>query len=153
MMSCVTSGGTVSTGRILKIFLSICLTALLWKWASDVRNDFGEVLNYLPAGLASGIALTWIFRAFASMPHTRRSLIGGAVAGLLAFTPVIALLLIESTDTSTSSLVVLAFSAAGGAALGGAIYGVATLAHDAFTDWRRDRVYRRQQMAYGGAHR
>ena len=143
----------MSTSRILKAVVLIGLTALLWNAAAGLRNGLDEVARYAPAGLVSGMAFIWIFRTFAWMPHTRRSLLLSGLAGLFAFTPVIAMLLIDSTDTSTSSEVVLAFAAGAGAAMGGAIYGVATLAHDAFADWRHERIDVRKSLAYGGAHR
>ena len=143
----------MSTSRIVKTAVAIGVTVFLWNAATGLRHGFDDVVRYAPAGILSGMAFTWIFRTFAWMPHTRLSLWMSALAGLFAFTPVMAMLLIDSTDTSTSSEVVLAFAAGAAAAIGGAIYGVARIAREVLTDWRHERVEAGKPLSFGGANR
>jgi hypothetical protein len=130
----------------------VLATAFLWERAILVRGGMLPVVTHVVAGVLSAIGLIWIFREFASLSNNRSTLAASAAAGLCVATPVIATLTLDSIDMSGSSNVVLAFSSAAVAAMGGAIWGMAALAHDAFSEWRRERNTETRQLTFGGAH-
>jgi thiol:disulfide interchange protein len=131
----------------------VLATAWLWKESVSLNGGFARVFSYAAAGILSGLGLIWIFRTFASLDHSRRSLIVSALWGLVMVTPALGLLMHEGDAEPDSTRLVLAFAAAGGFAMAGAIYGVATLAHDAFAEWREDRSSQKHQLITGGTHR
>ena len=133
--------------------LVVIVTAALWERAIAVRGSILPVINHAIAGILAAIALVWIFREFAAMKNSWSTIGASAAAGLCIVTPVIAMLALDSTDTSGSSDVVLAFASAAVAAMSGAIWGMASLAHDAFSEWRRERSSGTRQLTLGGAHR
>lgn len=138
--------------RVKSFHISALFVAVLL-WSRVASSDGGvlPVLSYSLAGVLSAVALVWIGRAFASLPFTRRSAVRSAVTGLVICTPAIALLLGPNTDTSHSAAVVLALTAAAIAAIIGSLWGIVTLAADAFGEWRHDRET--GQLTLGGAHR
>lgn len=109
------------------------------------------MLKYSAAGIISALALAWIGRAFASLPFKRRTAVASAVTGFVICTPTIALLLGPSKDPSNSAAIVLALTAAAIAAIAGSLWGVVTLAAEAFGDRRHERDT--GQLTLGGAHR
>lgn len=143
----------MSGAKRINSALVVIITALLWERAIAIRGGLVPVISHAVVGVLAGLALVWIFREFASMPNTRSTLAASAAAGLCIVTPMIAMLALDSTDTSGSSNVVLAFASAAVAAMSGAIWGMASLAHDAFSEWRRERSNGTRQLTLGGAHR
>jgi hypothetical protein len=133
--------------------IAVIVTAFLWERAIAVLGSILPVIKHAIAGVLAGVALVWIFREFATMSNNRSTIAASAAAGLFIVTPLIAMLALDSTDTSGSSNVVLAFAAAAVAAMSGAIWGMASLAHDAFSEWRRERSSETRQLTLGGAHR
>lgn len=125
-----------------------------WLWGvSALRSgSLLAVFDYAAAGILAGLALVWIFRSFASLPNDRSSVFASAVIGAFLFTPLVAILF-GRTDQSQSSAVVLALLSGAVASIAGAIRGVATLAHDAFGDWRQERLGEKHQFNFGGVHR
>lgn len=133
--------------RIAAVVLSI----YLWVLSGSTQGGILPVLKYSIAGTLSGLGLIWIGRAFASLPVTARSFITSLLFGLFICTPAIAQLLGPDSDRSNASVVVLAMTAAAAAAMGGALWGVATLAGDALGKWRHHRST--GPLSLGGAHR
>ena len=130
---------------------AVVLTLFLWERSASIEGGILPVLKYSVAGTLTGLGLIWIGRAFASLPFRPKTALLSAGLGLFLCTPVIALLIGPSTDTSNSSAVVLALTSAAAAAMAGALWGVVTLAGDAFGEWRHERGT--GQLTLGGAHR
>lgn len=127
------------------------LAVYLWVWSASTQGGIIPVLKYAFAGTLTGLALVWIGRAFASLAFNSRHALEGVLFGLFICTPAIAQLLGPDGDKSSPSVVVLALTAAATAAMGGALWGVATLAGDAFGEWKHERST--GQLTLGGAHR
>ncbi|HXV16834.1 MAG TPA: hypothetical protein VD758_08645 [Gemmatimonadaceae bacterium] len=130
---------------------AVVLTLFLWERSASIEGGILPVLKYSVAGTLAGLGLVWIGRAFASLPFRPKTALLSAAFGLFLCTPVIALLIGPSTDTSNSAAVVLALTSAAAAAMAGALWGVVTLAGDAFGEWRHERST--GQLTLGGAHR
>ena len=118
---------------------TISAGVLLWSRASTVNGSFFSVLGYGIAGMISGFLLFYIAREFASLRFDRKLALESVAFGFLVFTPLIAMLLGNSTDATSSSIVVIAVASAGTAALAGSVWGVVKLADEAFSEWRHDR--------------
>ena len=132
---------------------AVVLTVYLWVRSASIEGGFLPVLRYSIAGTLTGLGLVWIGRAFASRPFRPGTALLSAGIGFFICTPVIAMLLGPSTDSSRSSEVVLALTAAAAAAMAGALWGVLTLAGDAFGEWKGERSTGTRQLTLGGAHR
>ena len=130
---------------------AVVLAIYLWARSASTQGGILPVLNYSIAGTLAGLGLVWIGRAFASLPFRARSAVTSVLFGFFICTPAIAQLFGPGSDRSDASVVVLAMTAAAVAAMGGALWGVATLAGDAFGEWRHHRGT--GQLTLGGAHR
>ena len=142
----------MSRKKRIRVAALLLGSGALWVAGTSSSGSLAAVFDYALMGILAGVALTWIFRSFASLPNNRFSVSAGAIAGAFIFTPLIALLF-GRTEPTESSAVVLALVAGAIAALAGAVRGVAALAHDAFGEWRADRVSHGPQLNLGGAHR
>ncbi len=135
-----------------QLLLIVSATVLLWTAAVSSEGDAAAVMRFALAGTLSGLGLVWIGRAFASVPFTWRAAWLSSVMGLLILTPLIGPLLDDSSDPSNASALVLAFAAAGAAAMGGSVWGIMRLATDAFDEWRGNRKSHSQNFGLRQAH-
>ena len=126
----------MSKARLVDVAIIMPPSGFLWARAASMEGSITGVLIYAVAGTLSGFVLTWIAREFALLDFTRRMAGASAIVGFLFLTPIISMLIDESTDPSNTSSVVLAVAAAGAAALTGATFRVLTLAGEAFDEWR-----------------
>ena len=117
---------------------------LLWARAASMEGSIAAVAEYAIAGTLAGLLLTWIGREFALLDFTRRMAGASAIIGFLFLTPLIAMLIDESSDPSNTSSIVLALAAAGAAALAGAMWSVLKLAGEAFGEWHDETQLKRQ---------
>ena len=136
----------MSKGRLVGIAVTIPAAGLLWARAASLEGSIAGVFAYTIAGTLSGFVVTWIAREFALLDFTRRIAGASALIGLLFLTPIIAMLIDESTDPSNTSSVVLALAAAGAAALAGAIWSVLRLAGQAFYDRNDETPLKRKYL-------
>jgi hypothetical protein len=126
----------MSKARMIGVAMVVPVSGFLWARAASREGSIAGVLFYAIAGTLSGLALTWIAREFALLDCTRRIASTSATLGFLFLTPLISMLIDESADPSNTSSIVLAFAAAGAAALVGALWSVLRLAGEAFDEWR-----------------
>ena len=126
----------MSKARPVEIAIIMPVAGFVWARAASMEGNIAGVVIYAIAGTISGFVLTWIAREFALLDFTRRMASVSAVLGFLFLTPIISMLIDESTDPSNTSSVVLAVAAAGTAALAGATWRVLRLAGEAFDEWR-----------------
>ena len=134
----------MSKARLVEIASIMPVSGFLWARAASMDGSITGVLIYATAGTLSGFALTWITREFALLDFTRRMAGASATVGFLFLTPIISMLIDESTDPSNTSSVVLAVAAAGASALAGATWRVLRLAGEAFDEWRDETSLKRQ---------
>jgi hypothetical protein len=137
------------TMRWIRLALIVLAAALMWSWASSIRDGFVPVLMYAIAGAATGIAVGTTARAFASVSFTLISTIVSGALGLLFLTPMLAVLMAGS-DSNTGPLVILLLCAAALAAIAGAVWGVLDRMSEAYDEWRHTE---RRGLTLGGAHR
>jgi hypothetical protein len=123
----------------VRITALISLAAYLWLRATArAHGGLGNVFVFSAAGIVSAIALTWVCWSFASVAFTRRTAAISAIVGLVICTPLIYMMLTGNTDKVASQLV-LAVTAAGAAAMAGAIWSVAHAVRGSLTEWKNDR--------------
>lgn len=134
----------MSKARLVRIALIMPAAGLLWARAASMEGSIAAVFEYAIAGTIAGFLLTWIGREFALLDFTQRMAGASATIGFLFLTPLIAMLIDESSDPSNTSSIVLAFAAAGTAALAGAMWSVLRLAGEAFEEWHDDPQLKRK---------